>query len=47
MIVGIDAIAIKSDGGIEHLTQILNKLSKDNDIDKIFVWSNSENLKKN
>ena len=46
MIVGIDAITIKSDGGVEHLTQILNKLSNHNDIEKIFVWSNYENLKK-
>lgn len=46
MIVGIDAITIKSDGGVEHLTQILNKLSNHSDIEKIFVWSNSENLKR-
>ena len=46
MIVGIDAITIKSDGGVEHLTQILNKLSNHSDIGKIFVWSNSENLKR-
>ena len=39
MIVGIDAITIKSDGGVEHLTQILNKLSNHSDIEKIFVWS--------
>ena len=47
MIIGIDAITVKSDGGVEHLTQILNNLTKNQDIEKIFVWSNSENLEKN
>jgi len=46
MIIGIDAITVKSDGGVEHLTQILNNLSKNQDIEKIFVWSNLENLEK-
>ncbi len=46
MIVGIDALTINSDGGKEHLTQILNNLSNDRDIEKIFVWSNYENLQK-
>jgi glycosyltransferase involved in cell wall biosynthesis len=44
MIIAIDATTIRSDGGIEYLTQILNNLSNKKSIKKIFVWSAKNNL---
>jgi hypothetical protein len=44
MIIAIDATTIRSDGGIEYLTQILNNLSNKKSIKKIIVWSTKNNL---
>ncbi|MDA9658425.1 glycosyltransferase [Candidatus Pelagibacter sp.] len=46
MIIGIDASTIKSDGGVEHLSQILNKFKFNNKIKKIYIWSSKKNLRK-
>lgn len=47
MIVGIDATNIKSEGGIIHLTELINNLEINKlRIKKIYIWGNSKNLKK-
>lgn len=46
MIVGIDATTVNSDGGIEHLTQILNEYTEVKGIEKIYIWSQDTNLNK-
>ena len=45
MIIGIDASNIKSEGGIIHLTELVNNINLGKSkISKIIIWGNFENL---
>ena len=47
MIIGIDASNIKSEGGIIHLSELINNINNNTlKSNQIFIWGNSNNLKK-
>ena len=47
MIIGIDASNIRSEGGIIHLTELVNSISLDTSkINKIIIWGDFKNLNK-